>query len=108
MSHVNQTVEKGKIGETYHPSTNELISLKSLTKIICKKLNADYRKSIVLRKNKTTQDKYYRIFSKKELEKLNFKNKFININYGVLRTIKWIEANWKKFKNYNLVYQHRK
>ena len=63
-----QIIKKGKIGKVYHPSTDKLISLKKLAQIICKKLNSDFKHSVVL-KNKTTDDKYYNIYSIKELKK---------------------------------------
>ena len=97
-----------KVGAVYHPSTNKLISLKKLALIICKKLNSDFKHSIILKKNKTTDDKYYNIYSNKELKELNFKSNFISVESGVDRTIDWINKNWKIFKKSNLEYKHRK
>ncbi len=101
-------INKGKIGAVYHPSTDKLISLKALAKIICKNLNSNYSKHVVLTSKITTKDKYYNIFSKKELNQLKFKKKFINIESGIIRVIKWIDKNWKNFKNQNLEYVHKK
>jgi len=103
-----QAIKKGKIGEIYHPSTNKLISLKKLTHIICKKLNSNFKNSVILKKNKTTDDKYYNIYSRNELKKLNFKPNFISVENGVDRTINWINKNWKIFKNKKLEYVHKK
>ncbi len=103
-----QAIKKGKVGAVYHPSTNKLISLKKLALIICKKLNSDFKHSIILKKNKTTDDKYYNIYSNKELKELNFKSNFISVESGVDRTIDWINKNWKIFKKSNLEYKHRK
>lgn len=103
-----QIMKNGKIGKTYHPSTDKLISLKDLAKIICKKLNSNYKKLIILKKNKTTDDKHYNIYSSNELKKLNFKPNFISVESGVDRTINWINKNWEIFKKSNLEYKHKK
>ena len=65
-------------------------------------------KNEFLKKNKTTDDKYYNIYSNKELKELNFKSNFISVESGVDRTIDWINKNWKIFKKSNLEYKHRK
>tara|TARA_Y100000816_G_C26092024_1_gene577254 strand:- start:919 stop:1896 length:978 start_codon:yes stop_codon:yes gene_type:complete len=101
-------INKGKLGLAYHPSTNKLISLKTLSKIICKNLNSNYSKHVRLTSKITTKDKYYNIFSQKELNQLKFKRKFINIETGIVRVIKWIDKNWNKFKNQKLEYVHKK
>ncbi len=103
-----KVLRKGKIGSAYHPSTQKLISLKELLKIICNRLDSKYSKLVVLKKNKTTNDKFYKIFSEKELKELNLNKEFIDIEDGINRTIHWIERNWKAFKNYKLDYVHRK
>lgn len=101
-------INKGKLGSSYHPSTNKIISLKSLLKIICKNLNSNYSKHVRLTSKITTKDKYYNIFSQKELNQIKFKRKFINIETGIIRVIKWINKNWNKFKNQKLEYVHKK
>tara|TARA_Y100000591_G_C21833555_1_gene701104 strand:+ start:1123 stop:2100 length:978 start_codon:yes stop_codon:yes gene_type:complete len=101
-------INKGKLGSVYHPSTNNLISLKILAKIICKNLNSSYSKHIRLTSKVTTRDKYYNIFSKKELNQLKFKKRFIDIETGIIRVIEWINSNWKKFSNQKLEYIHKK
>ena len=101
-------IRKGKIGSAYHPSTKKLISLKKLLKIICNKFSSKYEKLVILKKNKTTKDKYYKIFSKREFKELKLSKNFIDIEDGIDRTIDWIEKNWKIFKNKNLDYVHKK
>ena len=101
-------INKGKLGSSYHPSTNKIISLKSLLKIICKNLNSNYSKHVRLTSKITTKDKYYNIFSQKELNQIKFKRKFINIETGIIRVIKWINENWNKFKNQKLEYVQKK
>lgn len=51
--HINDVSEatwsimsQGKSGETYHISTNEVISIKDLVEVICQKLGADFNKSV--------------------------------------------------------------
>ena len=101
-------INKGKIGLAYHPSTNKLLSLKKILNIICKKLNAKYKQLVVLKNNKTTKDKYYKIYNKKELSDLKLQIKFIDIEVGVEKTIEWININWKFFKKQKLEYVHKK
>ena len=44
-------LEKGKIGESYHLSDNNFISIKELVIKICKKLNVNYKKHVVEKNN---------------------------------------------------------
>ena len=101
-------IRKGRLGSVYHPSTDKLVSLKALAKIICTNLNSSYSKHVRLISKVTTTDKYYNIFSRKELKQLKFNKKFIDIETGIIRVIKWININWKNFKSQNLEYVHKK
>jgi dTDP-glucose 4,6-dehydratase len=101
-------LEKGKIGESYHLSDNNFISIKELVIKICKKLNADYQKCVIEKKeDRLGKDFIYKLDSAKISNQLGWKTT-ISLESGIDRTIDWVKKNFSKFKNQNLEYIHKK
>lgn len=101
-------LSKGSIGETYHCSTpNKPISLKKIIKIICKIMDKNFNKNVLLDKENYGQDLCYHLDSSKSKKKLGWIAK-ISLRDGILQTIKWINKNWKYIKKSNLDYEHKK
>ena len=100
-------LKKGKTGETYHISTNDIISIKNLTKKILNLVNKNYGQLIIpIKKDRLNKDKYYMLNSKK-LRNLGWKNK-ISLEKGIFETYQWIHKNLKKIKNLKTEYIHKK
>ena len=57
---------KGKKGEIYHISSNEIISIKKLVKLICKKMNYDFDKLVNIVPERLGKDKSYSLANKKK------------------------------------------
>ena len=57
--------KKGIIGSTYHISTDKLISIKDLVKLICKKMNKDYKDLIEIKKENMGKDLAYKFILSK-------------------------------------------
>ena len=101
-------LKKGKIGESYHLSDKNFISIKELTMKICSKLNVDYEKYIVEKKeDRLGKDFIYKLNSKKIFEELGWRAT-ISLDSGIDNTIIWIKQNLSKFKLQNLEYIHKK
>jgi dTDP-glucose 4,6-dehydratase len=99
---------KGKIGNIYHISSNEIISIKNLVRKIYKiNNNKNFNKNIKYSKDRVGKDKIYYLNSLKLKKDLNWNPK-INLETGIKKTIDWFKKNEKKFKKKDLEYKHKK
>ena len=99
-------LKKGKIGSTYHISTNEFISIKKLVNIIQKKLK---RKNLLNLKAKERmgKDYAYKLSSIKLKKEIKWKPR-TSLNQGIDETIGWIKQNFKYFKKNKTEYKHKR
>ena len=100
-------IKKGKIGETYNVSSNEVFSIAEIVKIICLKMNYNYNYLIKYQKDRPSKDFRYFMNNDKAKKKLGWNNK-ISFSEGLDRTIKWYYKNLKDFKNIKYDYIHKK
>ncbi len=98
--------KKGKIGETYHISNNEFISIKKLVLVISKMQNISFGKLCNKEADRIGKDKVYKLNFDK-LKKLNWKPK-VKLNKGLLTTKKWIDNNFNILMKKELHYKHKK
>ena len=99
-------LKKGKIGSTYHISTNEFISIKKLVNIIQKKLK---KKNLLNLKAKERmgKDYAYKLSSIKLKKEIKWKPR-TSLNQGIDETIEWIKQNFKYFKKNKTEYKHKR
>ena len=96
---------KGKIGETYHISTDEFVTIKTLCLQIAKILELKKFK-VVNRKERLGNDKRYKLGIKK-IKKLNWCYK-ISLKDGLTDTIQWYIKHFKILNKKNINYIHKK
>ena len=97
---------RGKIGDTYHISTNRFVSIKDLVIKIQKKLNKS--KLINFKSNERIGKDYaYKLNSLKLRKKMKWKPK-TSLDDGINETIDWVKLNFNYFKKLNLEYKHKK
>ena len=99
-------IKKGKIGDTYHISTDEFISIKNLCKIINKKLNKKKLK-IKYTRDRTGKDFAYKLNTSKLKNTLKWKNS-LTLNKSLDITIGWYKKNFDILKNLKITYEHKK
>lgn len=98
--------QKGKIGETYHISNDEFISIKKLVFEISKMQNINFNKLCKNEADRIGKDKAYKLNFDK-LRKLGWKPK-VNLRKGLLTTKKWIDENLNILIQKELHYKHKK
>lgn len=98
-------IYKGKIGETYHISTNEFITIKKLCFQIAEILKLKKYK-VFFRKERLGKDKRYKLGIKK-IKKLNW-NYQISLKDGLKDTIQWYIKNYDFLDTKNINYIHKK
>ena len=100
-------LKKGSLGETYHVTNEEMYSIKSIIKIICKSMNVEYEKNIINTKDRPGKDQVYDLSSKKLKTQLKWKYKF-SLEKGIVNTKDWIINNYKFLNSKKLFYIHKK
>jgi dTDP-glucose 4,6-dehydratase len=104
---IEKILKKGKVGQTYHISNVEKISIYSLIKQIAKIMNVDLKKNIKFVDDRKGKDKIYDLSSLKLKRQLLWKPK-INLSEGLNETISWIDKNIKLLNKESLNYKHKK
>jgi len=96
----------GKIGSTYHISTNNFISIEELVKLISLKMSA--KKLISLKKeDRLGKDFAYKLNSSFLRKSLKWKP-LIELQEGLDKTINWIRDDFAKLKKISTNYNHKK
>ena len=98
-------MKKGVIGEYYHISGNELISIRELVTKICDMLNVKFEDSVKIIDDRVGKDLYYKLNSSK-INKLGWKD-LIKLENGLLKTIKWVKDNYDFLKHEPDEYIHK-
>lgn len=99
-------LKKGRIGNTYHISTNKFVSIKKLVNKIINKMNIkkNFIKNV---KDRLGKDHSYKLSTSLIRKEINWKPK-VRLNEGLNRTIEWIEENLKTLKKHKTEYIHKK
>ena len=98
---------KGSIGESYHISTNKVLSIKSLVELICKKLDKSFEESVDIIEERMGKDQDYHLNSDKLRNELKW-NDSISLDKGIDACIEWIKTNYDMLKHQELEYVHKR
>lgn len=101
----NKVLTKGKIGHSYHISTNSYITIKDLVKKINKLMNVKNMYSFSY--DRIGKDHRYHLSSNKLKNETKWSSK-IKIEKGLADTLDWINSNYKYLKKEKLIYEHKK
>lgn len=86
-------MEKAAPGNIYHLSTDNLISIRELVKLISEKMNMNFEDSIQETETRLGLDNAYILDSIKVKEEFGWSPK-IKIDKGIDEVIKWVNENW--------------
>lgn len=96
----------GKIGDDYHISTNEVISIRALVDRICSKLNVKFEDHVELVGERMGKDAAYHLDSTKLRTELKWQD-YISLDQGLDECIKWVLNNFDELKTEPFDYQHK-
>lgn len=99
-------MKNGKSGDTYHISTNDVISIKDLVEKICDKLGADFNSSVEVVGDRLGKDSAYHLESSKLRKELNWVDN-ISLDQGLDQCIEWIKNNLAELKQQPFDYIHK-
>lgn len=99
-------MRQGHNGSTYHISTDEVVSIRELVEIICKKLNVSFYDHVEVVGERLGKDSAYHLASGKLRSELNWSDK-INLDRGLDQCIEWVRYNFDTLKASSYDYQHK-
>tara|TARA_Y100000816_G_scaffold287987_1_gene271698 strand:+ start:4367 stop:5362 length:996 start_codon:yes stop_codon:yes gene_type:complete len=97
----------GKIGEIYHISTNELISILAVVKKIFSICKSNFKKKVIVGPERKGKDKLYSLSSQKLYKQFNWKAK-VKIENGIQKTLEWFLKNKTELIKQKVYYKHKK
>jgi dTDP-glucose 4,6-dehydratase len=98
---------KGKLGNTYHISSNKIMSIKDLVKKVSILTKIKFNKLVHITEDRVGKDNSYNLNSKKIRKELKW-NDEVSINEGLKKTLSWIDSNFRTLKKEKLNYIHKK
>jgi dTDP-glucose 4,6-dehydratase len=99
-------MKDGKNGETYHISTDEVISIRSLVERICAKLNVVFDDHVEFVGDRIGKDSAYHLDNKKIRSELGWEDE-ISLEQGLDECIAWVKSNFEILKQQPFDYQHK-
>ncbi len=96
----------GQDGDTYHISTNEVISIRALVERICTKLGVSFDKHVEVVGERIGKDAAYHLDSTKLRTQLGWQDQ-IALDCGIDECIAWVKHNFDELKSEPLDYQHK-
>lgn len=101
-----KVIQQGKLGETYHFSSGDCISIAELIKMICLFLNLQFESLCSLAPERPGKDFQYFMDTTKAETDLNW-HPNVTLEKGIEKTITWIQNNIDVLKSLPHEYQHR-
>ncbi|HYD03374.1 MAG TPA: GDP-mannose 4,6-dehydratase [Alphaproteobacteria bacterium] len=99
-------MEKAKIGETYHLSTDKLISVRDIVRKIAERMGKNYDDAVDVVGTRPGLDMAYILDSAKAKKDFNWAPT-IELDEGIDGMIAWIDRDWDIIQNEPLEYQHK-
>ena len=94
------------LGETYHISTNEIVTIRELVELICKKLGVRFEECVEVVGERKGKDAAYMLDSTKLREKLGWKDQ-VALDTGIDQCIAWVKRHFQDLKQLPYDYQHK-
>ena len=97
----------GKNGDTYHISTDEVVSIRQLVEMICRKLDVRFEDHAEIVGDRLGKDAAYQLDSTKLRTELNWKDN-VTLDQGLDQCIEWVKHNFDALKNQPFDYIHKR
>lgn len=96
----------GESGQAYHLSTNDIISISDVVKLICKKMDIKFDDFVEVTNTRMQQDNAYLMKSDKIRRQLSWKES-VNLEEGIEKTISWVNENYNELLKQPENYVHK-
>lgn len=101
-----QIARQSPIGEIYHLSTQQTISIRDLVEKICQRMGVAFADCVEISEERLGKDYAYLLESDKIRNTLGWADK-ISLEQGIEETIQWVERNFEVLKNQPFEYIHK-
>jgi len=101
-----RVMKDGIPGETYHISTDRIISVQNLVKMICERLKARFEECVEIVGERVGKDAAYRLDSGKLRKQLCWED-CVSLEQGIDETITWVERWLSDLKRQPYDYVHK-
>jgi len=99
-------MERGRDGDTYHISTNEVVSIRELVERICTKLGARFEDHVEVVGERLGKDSAYHLDSTKLRTELGWQDR-IGLDQGLDECIAWVRTHFDALKAQPYDYIHK-
>jgi dTDP-glucose 4,6-dehydratase len=99
-------MQNGQNGDTYHISTSDVVSIRSLVERICSKLGVKFEDHVELVGERLGKDSAYHLDSTKLRTELGWQD-HISLEQGLDECIAWVKNNFDVLKAQPYDYQHK-
>jgi dTDP-glucose 4,6-dehydratase len=96
----------GRPGQTYHISTDRIVSILSLVQMICAQLNVKFEDCVEITEERLGKDAAYKLDSTKIRQELGWTD-LISLEQGIEETVAWIDLFIDKLKDLPMHYVHK-
>ncbi len=97
----------GKNGDTYHISTDEVVSIRELVETLCTKLGVRFEDHAEIVGDRLGKDAAYQLDSTKLRAELNWQDK-VSLDKGLDQCIDWVKRNFDTLKHEPFDYIHKR
>jgi dTDP-glucose 4,6-dehydratase len=101
-----QIMREGRSGETYHISTDNVISIRALVERICEKLDVDFGEYVEVVGERLGKDSAYHLSSAKLRTELGWQDR-IGLDQGLDECVAWVRDNFEALTEQPYDYQHK-
>lgn len=104
---IMRSIENGKVGETYHFSTSEFVSIATLVEKVAEVVGTNINNFVKVSEDRPGKDHAYLMTSDKAIKTLNWVPKY-TLTEGINETVVWVKENLSKIKGLSQEYTHKK
>ena len=97
--------DQNNIGESYHISTDKIVSIKSLVELLCAKINVPFDDFVDIEIDRLGKDQGYFLSSQKIRKAYDWADR-VELNEGLDQTISWVDENLAELRTLPLEYRH--
>ena len=99
-------LQSGRLGEIYHLSPDEGVSVRHVVETVCRKLDVNFTDAVEVVDERPGQDAAYVIDSAKAREEFGWAPK-ITFSEGVDDVIGWVDETWEALREESWDYEHK-
>lgn len=99
-------MSRGRVGETYHISTKEIVTIRELVQRICRKMNVSFEDHVETVGERLGKDSAYLLDSEKIRTEIGWRDA-VDLDHGLDACIDWVDRNLDILKSQPMSYVHK-